>query len=82
MNDFAACENSQPAFLAQKQRRKSEQAPKWAIFGAIFAIFGQFSRKTASLFAKIERNGTVFDIFEKGAVVIALNGKINHELHE
>ena len=76
MNVFVVFQNTQPAFLGLKQRRKSEEVPKWSIFGEFFANFGTFLSKKVSFFAKIERNGEVFDLFEKGAVVFALNLKI------
>ena len=72
MNDFVAGENFQSAFFGQKRRRESDLAPKWSIFGALFAIFEEFFAKSGPFFAKIEGNWAVFDDFEKGAVVFAL----------
>ena len=76
MNVFGVNENLRLAFLGQKQRRNCEGVPKSSFFGALFAIFGTFLLKNVSFFAKIERNGSVFDHFEKGRVVIALYRKI------
>ena len=53
---FAAFGISRSAFLGLKQRRKSAQAPKWSIFGEVFAIFGTLFAKNGSFFTKIERN--------------------------
>ena len=82
MNDFGGIENSRSAFLGSERQRESEGAPYGGFFGEVFEVFGAFFAKSSLFFAKIERNGEVFEDFEKGGVVIALIYKINHELHE
>ena len=47
--------------------------PFGAVFGAVFRYFGAFFTKSGSFFAIIERNGVVFETFEKGAGVFALS---------
>ena len=79
---FGGFENWESPVLGLERRRESEGVPKWSVFGAFFAIFGRFFSKSASFFAKMGRELTIFENFEKGTVVIALNLKINHEGHE
>ncbi|MCH9022078.1 MAG: hypothetical protein IID32_04875 [Planctomycetes bacterium] len=52
--------------MGLKQRRDCAGAPKWSLSGEVFAIFGTLFAKSGSFFAKIERNGAVFEDFEKG----------------
>ena len=82
MNDFGVSENARSPFLGLERRRDCEGVPKWSLFGEGFAIFGTFFAKSVSFFAKMERNGAVFEDFEKGGVVMALAGDLNHEAHE
>ena len=72
MNVFGVSENFRSAFLGLERRRDCECVPKWSVFGEVFEYFGAFFAKSGLFFSKIERNRTVFDNFEKGAVVFAL----------
>jgi len=54
MNVFAATQNGRPAFLGQKQRRKSEGVSKSNVFGPLFAIFGTVLNKNGSFLTKME----------------------------
>jgi len=56
MSVFGACEKIRSGFLGLKRQRESEQAPKWRVFGEVFAIFGAVFAKSGSFFAKIARN--------------------------
>ena len=56
MNVLGASENFRPAFLGLKRRRKSEEAPKWRVFGVLFEYFGAVFAKNGPFFVKIERN--------------------------
>ena len=58
---------------------------EWCPIGVFLESFsqflGDFLQKVVCFIAKIEGNGEVFDVFEKGWVVIALSWRFDHEAH-
>ena len=56
MGVIAGFENGRPLFLGLERRRDCEGAPKWGVFGEVFAFFGAFFAKSGPFFAKMERN--------------------------
>ena len=82
MSVFGVWGNSRSAFLGLERRRDCARVSNKGFFGDVFADFGTFFVKKVSVFAIIERNGAVFEDFEKEGVVIALFLRLNYEAHE